>query len=302
MTRAALGRASRSRAPACRSIALAGNGGIALERGRAARARRRGRRRPRSSSARSRCCGATRALELTTWAMALGALMTLPLAPGLPAAIGSAPAERADRRRARSALGAARGRLRRLGVRRAAHVDVSIAAATLYAGPGRRASRRLGLARARRRASVAVLGGAIALAGVALVDAPSALCAAAPKPRSISSACSPSVPAARQHAELRPPRRRRRRTRARGSSRSVAQLAVEDDVHDDEAVRSAARPSSAPRCVPSSLPARRTKRPSVRRSPVALEARVGERRPQPRGVRGDRRRRRSAARRVSGSS
>jgi drug/metabolite transporter (DMT)-like permease len=32
-------------------------------------------------------------LELTTWAMALGALMTLPFAPGLPAALGAAPAE-----------------------------------------------------------------------------------------------------------------------------------------------------------------------------------------------------------------
>src|SRR5215216_1565204 len=105
-------------------------------------------------------------LELTTWAMALGALLTLPLAPGLPAAIGSAPAE--------SLLAVAF-----LGVGASAvgfvtwayacaRVDVSVAAATLYAVPVV-AFGAGWLWLGERPAVLAVVGGVVALAGVAVV-------------------------------------------------------------------------------------------------------------------------------------
>src|SRR5829696_250269 len=104
-------------------------------------------------------------LELTTWAMALGALMTLPFAPGLPDAVAGAPAE---------ALGA----VVFLGLGASAigfvtwayacaHVDVSVAAATLYSVPVVAffvAWVWLG----EEPAPVALAGGAIALVGVAL--------------------------------------------------------------------------------------------------------------------------------------
>jgi drug/metabolite transporter (DMT)-like permease len=107
-----------------------------------------------------------RSLELTTWAMALGALMTLPFAPGLPAAIASAPAE-ALLAVAFLGLGASA-----IGfvtwAYACAHIDVSIAAATLYAVPV------VAFAVAwawlgETPTAVTLAGGAIALAGVALV-------------------------------------------------------------------------------------------------------------------------------------
>jgi len=126
-------------------------------------------------------------LELTTWAMALGALMALPLAPGLPAEIGSAPAE------ALLAVGF-------LGVGASAagfvtwayacaRIDVSVAAATLYAVPVVAFSAGW-LWLGEQPAPAAVAGGAIALAGVALV----AQADRSPKPRRSSSALPPSVP------------------------------------------------------------------------------------------------------------
>ena len=125
-------------------IALAGNGGIALERGAllvlgAAVAQ------AVFFVAQKPLLRRYSSLEVTTWAMALGALMTLPLAPGLPAAIASAPA---------GALIAValprprrqRGRLRRLGVRRRAGRRLARGGDALR-GPGRRLRGRLGVAR-----------------------------------------------------------------------------------------------------------------------------------------------------------
>lgn len=105
-------------------------------------------------------------LELTTWAMALGALMTLPFGSGLPAAIGSAPAESLL---AVVFLGVGASAVGFVTWAYAcARVDVSVAAATLYAVPVVAFSAGwvwLG----ERPAALAVVGGVVALAGVALV-------------------------------------------------------------------------------------------------------------------------------------
>ena len=105
-------------------------------------------------------------LELTTWAMALGALMALPFAPGLPAAIGSAPPE------ALLAVGFLGVGASAIGfvtwAYACARVDVSVAAATLYAVPIVAFSAGW-LWLGERPAALALVGGAIALAGVALV-------------------------------------------------------------------------------------------------------------------------------------
>ena len=105
-------------------------------------------------------------LELTTWAMALGALMTLPFAPGLPAAIGCAPAE------ALIAVGFLGIGASALGfvtwAYACARIDVSVAAATLYAVPVVAFSAGW-LWLGERPAPMALAGGAIALAGVAVV-------------------------------------------------------------------------------------------------------------------------------------
>ena len=85
-----------------------------------------------------------------------------------------------------------------------AHIDVSIAAATLYAVP--LVAIAVGWAwLGEMPRPVTVLGGAIALAGVALATRRQPL-RGRPKPRSISSACSPSVPraAARRAATAAP--------------------------------------------------------------------------------------------------
>jgi drug/metabolite transporter (DMT)-like permease len=129
-------------------------------------------------------------LELTTWAMALGTLMALPLAPGLPAEIASAPAE------ALLAVGFLGVGASAIGfvtwAYACARIDVSVAAATLYAVPVVAFSAGwvwLG----EQPAAAAIAGGAIALAGVAL-GAQGAQAGRSPKPRSSSSALPPSVP------------------------------------------------------------------------------------------------------------
>jgi drug/metabolite transporter (DMT)-like permease len=105
-------------------------------------------------------------LELTTWAMALGALMTLPFAPGLAAALGSAPA---DALLAVAFLGVGASAVGFVTWAFAcAHVDVSVAAASLYAVPVVAFSAGW-LWLGERPAALALVGGAVALAGVALV-------------------------------------------------------------------------------------------------------------------------------------
>ncbi len=105
-------------------------------------------------------------LELTTWAMALGALMALPFAPGLPAAIGSAPAEALL---AVLFLGVGASAVGFVTWAYAcARVDVSVAAATLYAVPV--VAFGVGWVwLGEQPAVVAVAGGFVALFGVALV-------------------------------------------------------------------------------------------------------------------------------------
>jgi len=105
-------------------------------------------------------------LELTTWAMALGALMTLPFAPGLAGAVGSAPGEALL---AVAFLGAGASAIGFVTWAYAsARVDVSLAATTLYAVPVVAFSAGW-LWLGERPAALALVGGAIALAGVALV-------------------------------------------------------------------------------------------------------------------------------------
>jgi drug/metabolite transporter (DMT)-like permease len=128
-------------------------------------------------------------LELTTWAMAIGALLALGFAPGLPAAIGSAPAEALL---AVAFLGVGASALGFVTWAYAcARVDVSVAAATLYTVPVV-AFGAGWLWLGERPAAAALAGGAIALAGVALVARPYA--GRSPKPRSSSRALPPSVP------------------------------------------------------------------------------------------------------------
>jgi drug/metabolite transporter (DMT)-like permease len=105
-------------------------------------------------------------LELTTWAMALGALMTLPLAPGLAGAVGSAPHEALL---AVAFLGAGASAVGFVTWAYAsARVEVSLAATTLYAVPVVAFSGGW-LWLGERPTAPALVGGAIALGGVALV-------------------------------------------------------------------------------------------------------------------------------------
>jgi drug/metabolite transporter (DMT)-like permease len=131
-------------------------------------------------------------LELTTWAMALGTLMALPFAPGLPAAVGSAPAEAML---AVVFLGVGASAIGFVTWAYAcARIDVSVAATTLYAVPVVAFSAGW-LWLGERPAALALAGGAIALAGVALVARGGPRYAdRSPKPRSSSSALPPRVP------------------------------------------------------------------------------------------------------------
>ena len=105
-------------------------------------------------------------LELTTWAMALGALMTLPFAPGLAGAVTSAPAEPLL---AVGVLGLGASAIGFVTWAYAcARIDVSVAAATLYAVPVVAFSEGY-LWLGERPTVMALVGGAVALAGVALV-------------------------------------------------------------------------------------------------------------------------------------
>ena len=105
-------------------------------------------------------------LELTTWAMALGALMALPFAPGLPGAVAAAPAEALA---AVVFLGLGASAIGFVTWAYAcAHVDVSVAAATLYSVPVV-AFTVAWLWLGEEPAPMALVGGAIALLGVVLV-------------------------------------------------------------------------------------------------------------------------------------
>ncbi len=128
-------------------------------------------------------------LQLTTWAMALGALMALPFAPGLPHAVATAPAE--------PLLAVAFLGLGASGIGfvtwayACAHMDVSFAASMLYCvvlvafATG-------WLWLGEQPEPMTLVGGGIALGGV-LVVARSRQ-PRSPNPRSISSARSPTVP------------------------------------------------------------------------------------------------------------
>jgi drug/metabolite transporter (DMT)-like permease len=132
-------------------------------------------------------------LELTAWAMALGALMALPFAGGLPGAVASAPAEATLAVLFLGAGASAVGFV--TWAYASARVDVSLAAATLYAVPV--VAFTVGwLWLGERPGATTLAGGAIALAGVAVVARarPRPYGDRIPKPRSISSARPPSVP------------------------------------------------------------------------------------------------------------
>src|SRR5215218_4289828 len=105
-------------------------------------------------------------LELTTWAMALGALMALPFAPGLPGAVAAAPAEALA---AVVFLGLGASAIGFVTWAYAcAHVDVSVAAATLYSVPVV-AFTVAWIWLGEAPTAITLAGGGIALAGVALV-------------------------------------------------------------------------------------------------------------------------------------
>ncbi|HWT24905.1 MAG TPA: DMT family transporter, partial [Solirubrobacteraceae bacterium] len=167
-------------------------------------------------------------LELTAWAMALGAVMALPLAPGLPGAVAAAPLE-STLAIAFLALGASAVGFAAWAYA-CARVDVSAAAVTLYAVPVvATAVGWVWLGEAPR--PVAVAGGAVALAGVFLVTSSRRAQAEAAEHEQGAAA---DRAAPREHAELhagvvgveeRP----------HAEEPLLAQLAEEHDVHDDEA-------------------------------------------------------------------
>jgi drug/metabolite transporter (DMT)-like permease len=209
-------------------------------------------------------------LELTAWAMALGALMTLPLAPGLPGAIARAPLESSGAV-ALLALGASAVGFVTWAYA-VAHIDVSIAAATLYAVPP--IAILVGWVWLGELPGVSALaGGAVALAGVALVTRrrrlPADAEAADHEESSLADRARPG-----QDAEL----DRRGPGVEEGADVQqplVAQLAVEQDVDDDEAVRGAV---AADRVAMGAeeLRGRRRVAPVGQPLPGALQARVGE--------------------------
>ena len=128
-------------------------------------------------------------LELTTWAMTLGALMTLPFAPGLATAAADAPAEALA---AVAFLGVGASAVGFVTWAYAsARVEVSVAATTLYAVPVVAFSAGW-LWLGERPTALTLAGGTIALAGVAL--ATRSYGERKPKPRRSSSALPPRVP------------------------------------------------------------------------------------------------------------
>jgi drug/metabolite transporter (DMT)-like permease len=214
------------------------------------------------------------ALELTAWAMAFGALITLPFSPGLPGAIAHAPLD-SSAAVALLALGASA-----IGFVAWAyalqHIDVSIAAATLYAVPP--IAILVGWAWLGELPGVSSLaGGAVALAGVALVTRrgrlPTDAEAADHQQRPLADRAG-----AREDAELdggAPDVEERPHVQ----EPLVAQLAVEDDVDDEEAVRGAV---AADRVAVGAeqLRGRGGVAPVGQAIPRALQARVGEGAPQ----------------------
>ncbi len=134
-----------------------------------------------------------KSLELTTWAMAIGALMTLPFAPGLPHAVATAPAEALA---AVAFLGLGASAIGFVTWAYAcAHIDVSLAAATLYSVPVV-AFTVAWLWLGEQPTAITLIGGAIALAGVALVSRAGgrsrAASAAPSRPASPASAARPA--------------------------------------------------------------------------------------------------------------
>jgi len=180
-------------------------------------------------------------LELTAWAMALGALLTLPLAGGLPHAVAAAPA-RATLAILFLGLGASA-----IGfvawAWASARLDVSTAAVTLYAVPV--VATGIGwawLGEAPRPVTVA--GGAIALAGVFLATRSAGIHRSSVDPGSGRAQAEPAQEeertaaeraALRQHAEL-DGRVIGVEERADAVQPPLAQLAEEHHVDDDEPV------------------------------------------------------------------
>jgi drug/metabolite transporter (DMT)-like permease len=214
-------------------------------------------------------------LELTTWAMATGALITLPLAPGLPGAIAGAPLE--------SSLAVAF-----LGLGASAigfvtwsyalrHVDVSFAATTLYAVPPVAVlvawvwlGELPGLS--------TVLGGAVAVCGVVLVARRGRLSTDAEAPDHQQRPLADGA-GARQDAEL-DGRAVEVEERAHAQQALVAQLAVEDGVDDEEAMGGGVAADGV------AMGAEQLRRSGDvaavgQALPGALEARVGKGAPQP---------------------
>jgi drug/metabolite transporter (DMT)-like permease len=168
-------------------------------------------------------------LELTAWAMALGALMLLPLAPGLPAAVASAPVEATL---AVLFLGVGASAIGFVCWAYAcARIDVSVAAATLYAIPVVAFS--VGaLWLGERPSGLALAGGGIALAGVALVTLSRAQPEAAQDEQ-----CPPAERAGFGQDAERDAGAVGVEERADAEQPAVAQLGEEDDVDHHEAVR-----------------------------------------------------------------
>jgi multidrug transporter EmrE-like cation transporter len=203
------------------------------------------------------------------WAMTLGALITLPFAPGLPSAIAHAPLE-ASAAVALLALGASA-----IGFVTWAyalqHIDVSVAAATLYAIPP--IAVLVGWAWLGELPGLTtVAGGAVALAGVALVTRSPR--AAQAEPADHEQGLLAERAGAGQDPEL-DGRAVEVEERADAQQPLVAQLAVEDDVDDDEAVR---RAVAADRVAVGAQQLCGRGRIAPVRQPVtrALQARVGE--------------------------
>src|SRR5919197_1302588 len=207
--------------------------------------------------------------------MAFGALFTLPLAPGLPGAIAHAPLESSGAV-ALLALGASA-----IGFVAWAyalqHIDVSIAAATLYAVPP--IAVLVGWAWLGELPGISSLaGGAVALAGVALLTRRGRLTpdaeAADHQERALADGAG-----AGQDAEL-DGRAPQVEEGAHVEQPVVAQLAVEDDVDDEEAVRGAV---AADRVAVGAEQLRRRGdvAPVGQPLPGALQPCVGEGAPQP---------------------